>query len=122
LKTSPEPVEFTGSWEWGGLSGVIDGFWHPSNDVAARDSGGQCPALFTMCSVTLSLRQPLDSCSELLNPGINTINLLGWFDGSTTLLGASVEGTYWEGAFDDPQPCPGPVLISVDAAASFARS
>ncbi|NNF11887.1 MAG: hypothetical protein HKN72_01610 [Gemmatimonadetes bacterium] len=114
-------AELLGTWEWAGLSGFVDGFWTPAADETARDSGGRCPASFMACSVTLSLRAPDPSCYELLNPGVNSIEVLGWFDGSASLVAASLEGTYWEGRFDDPQPCPGPVLISLDTSASFTR-
>lgn len=114
-------AELLGTWQWAGLSGIVDGFWTPTGDVNARDSGGQCPAVFSWCSLTLSLRAPDPSCYELLNPGAGTIAVLGWFDGSASMVGASLQGTYWEGRFDDPRPCPGPVLISLDTSASFTR-
>ena len=115
-------AELLGTWEWAGLSGIVDGFWHSADDEAARDSGGQCPTFYTACSLTLSLRAPDPSCYELSNPGVNTIDVLGWFDGSSSMVAASIEGTYWEGSFDDPQPCPGAVLISLDTSTAFTRS
>jgi len=116
-------VELTGGWEWGGFAGSVDGFWTPSIDATAKFSGGFCPTLSSACSVTLFLNQPSDSCARIVaDLGQERIPFLGWFDGPTTLTAASLLGTFWEGEFDDPQPCPGPVLISLDTDASFTRN
>ena len=111
-------VDLTGTWQWGGLGGIVDGFWHPFRDVTAETSG--CPALFQFCALGLNLLQPPNSCPDLSDPFGNTIDLGGWFNGSATMVGASLEGTYWEGAGNEP--CPGPVLISLDTEATFARN
>jgi hypothetical protein len=60
--------------------------------------------------------QALGSGSGIDGPILLTLSI-----GPTTMNGASVEGTYWEGMGNDPQPCAGPVLISLDTSASFAR-
>ena len=116
-------VELTGGWEWGGFAGSIDGFWTPSFDATAKFSGGVCPTFPSACSVTLFLNQPSDSCARIVaDLEQEPIPFLGWFDGPTTLTAASLLATFWEGAVDDPQPCPGPVLISLDTDASFTRN
>jgi hypothetical protein len=109
-------VDLTGGWQWGGLEGNLEGGWAPGQDSAAVG----CFPLLYICSVGLNLLPPPNSCPEIPEPFDNTIDLYGWFDGSATLVGIQLKGTYWEGAGNGP--CSGPVLISLDTGASFARN
>ena len=109
-----------GGWEWGGLAGTADASWTPADDAAAKASGGGCPDMFHLCSLWINLSLPPDSCGRIANNIFFSISLLGWFDGPMTMVGARLEGTYWEGG-SSTQPCPGPVLISLDTEATFAR-
>ena len=112
-------VSLTGTWQWGGLGGVIDGFWHPFRDATAERDG--CP-LSNYCALGLYFGPPPGSCPEVPAPfaNANTIVAWGWFRGSARMVAASLRGTYWEGGGN--QPCSGSVLISLDTDATFLRN
>ena len=118
-------VEFMGTWEWAGLSGTVNGFWNPYSDDDSFDFG-DCPTSpNAACSLRLELLPPPNTCWETLNSGgafsgPNYMSLRGGFEGPSTLMATSIEGTYWEGAFSDP--CAGPVLLSIDTAGSFSST
>ena len=70
----------------------------------------------------MSLAPPPDACALRGGEGYQIfMSLLGWFDGPRALVGARLGGTYWEGQFDDPQPCPGPEMISLDTDVVLTR-
>jgi hypothetical protein len=112
-------ADLTGTWQWGGLAGAVDGFWHPFRDATAEMNG--CP-LSNYCALGLYIGPPPGSCPELAEPfaNTNTIAAWGWFEGSRRMVAALLWGTYWEGGGN--QPCSGPVLMSLDTDATFSRN
>jgi hypothetical protein len=71
------------------------------------------------CALGLNLLPPPGSCPELAERFANTIMAWGWFEGSVTMVAASLQGTFWAGGGNEP--CAGTVLISLDADATFDR-
>ena len=85
---------------------------------------GQIRSIDATRSIRLNLLPPPNSCWERLSGPAgsfpNYMSLRGWFEGPSTLMATSIEGTYWEGAFSDP--CAGPVLLSIDTAGPFSST
>ena len=121
-------VELWGTWMWGDLSGQVHGFWTagPETDAQARDSDGDCPEYYTVCSLNLTLETPVtDVCGEQAGlGGLAPIWLQGWFGGSDEMTAAELSGTYWVGKPGEGPTwtsCGGPVLISLDTTVTFRR-
>lgn len=112
-------VDLTGTWQWGGFEGALNGFWHPFRDATAKRDN--CP-LSNYCALGLYFEPPPGSCPERAEPfaDTRTVQAWGWFEGSERLIAASLHGKYWDGGGN--QPCSGPVLISLDTDATFSRN
>jgi hypothetical protein len=107
-------VELRGSWEWGGVSGPVEGFWDTPErpDQASSECAG---GILANCAMRLSLEPPsLDYCGEPSVYGHLPIIVHGWFEDANRVVAPHVRGQYWQGYYTDPWPCTQPVLVGLD--------
>jgi hypothetical protein len=113
-------VELTGTWEWGGVSGLLDGFWDTPWSGQSND-GCAASGHYAQCALRLILEGPFpDFCanwSDVAGADGAGIGLLGWFEGSGRITAPHLRGEYFQGQYSDSgpdRPCTGPILVALD--------
>ena len=115
-------VELRGSWEWGGITGPVEGFWD-TPDRPDQPNSGCATGIFTQCSLRFSLEAPWpDYCGEPSDLGYYVpIVATGWFESASRIVLPRLQGQYWQGHYTDAWPCAEPILVGFDTSVDLAR-
>ena len=115
-------VELRGSWEWGGITGLVEGFWE-TPDRPDLSNGGCANGILTQCSLGFSLEAPWpDYCAEPSDIGLYVpIIVYGWFESASRIVTPHLRGQYWQGYYTDAFPCAQPTLVGFDTSIELAR-